>query len=158
MEVKTKYTIGESVIVKHYPKKLSRVYDVDEQDWKERDGETVDPATVRSNEFIWIPCVVEEIHISEGFGQSRFRHDVKYKLRSNYPLRYRWEVSSITLYGAEGEEIPWMKDTLIPVQKPNGILKEAGEDKWFSEDDVFKDMEHAIRRAEIKKLLPKHVR
>ena len=121
--METKYTIGDSVLVNH-------------------NG--------------YIECTVEEIHIAEG---TRFRNRVKYRLRSNQKPKVRYKSTPTTFFSPDKPEDKFYtkktiryshKEILEPY--PKVILQEDGEDKWFKEEVVFKDMVDAVRRADMNKL------
>ena len=123
MEVRTRFMIGEPVLVK--------------------------------TDKGWTECTVEQIRVSEGMSQSRFRHKVEYKLRTNREPSISWDFIPTVFFSPQTPNSEhYTKTTTRYIEKE--IIKKYPKkliDEWFHEDIVYKDIEEAVRKEDNRKYL-----
>ena len=94
---------------------------------------------VYDSNYVYIEARVEEIRIKEG--DTWIAHKIEYKLRRVRRIPYWY-----------GDPLLDKADNFVV----DGIIKEQGEEKWFREGDVYKDMEDVVKRTDVDKLLNRY--
>lgn len=113
----------------------------------------------------YVQGTIEKILISEG--DTRFKDDIKYVIRSDRKPVTKFDLKPVKLYAPnpeEPDESPYTVEVtrykeVKRIQKfPREILMEDGKEKWFDEGCVYRNMEHLIRSLDNKRNLPKQLR